>query len=79
MAKRLVGNEMRLEVWERHGSGCNAVVCRSKQAGGCATDVRKWRYMMRAFGKWREVGLIMALSHNGLAAAEVLKCPTRVL
>ena len=34
VAKRLVGNEMRLEVWERHGSGCNAAGCRSNQAGG---------------------------------------------
>ena len=41
------------EVCERHGSGCNAVGCRSNQTGGCATDVRKWCvYMMRAFGKW---------------------------
>ena len=50
---RLVGTEMRLGVWERHGSGCNTVGCRSNQTGGCDTDVRYWCvYMMRAFGKW---------------------------
>ena len=78
MAKRLVDNKMRMEVWS--GTSQDATlwdVASTRLAGVPEMYADGDVYMMRAFGKWLEVGLIICFCPTSvLLRLEVIKCPT---
>ena len=64
LAERLVDDEMRVEIWCKNAAVCDAAGRRFRLAGVPEMYADGCVCMMRAFGKWIEVGLIIALSHS---------------